>query len=118
MEGYFLRLYVHENPRCHGRPAWEWLLAHANEVGVRGGSAFRAMEGSGRGRLPHEDRFLESTGGQAAKAGFIATRRGRQRLLELPGRGNGRVFCAEMRAPFGVPSPEAANGTSAGGGMR
>ena len=48
MDGSFLRFYVHENDRLHGRLAWEWLLAQANELGIRGGSAFRAVAGFGR----------------------------------------------------------------------
>lgn len=43
MEGSFLRFYVHENQRHHRVLLWEWLLAKANRMGIRGGSAFRAM---------------------------------------------------------------------------
>ena len=48
MQGSLLRFYVHEGQRHHGRLVWEWLLERANELGIRGGSAFRAMAGFGR----------------------------------------------------------------------
>jgi PII-like signaling protein len=48
VQGSYLRFYVHERDRVHGRPAWEWLLEQANALGIRGGSAFKAMAGFGR----------------------------------------------------------------------
>ena len=53
MEGSILRFYVHENDRVHHRLAWEWLLEQANSLGLRGGSAFRAMAGFGPHGLPY-----------------------------------------------------------------
>jgi len=60
MEGSILRFYVHENDRVHHRLAWEWLLEQANSLGLRGGSAFRAMAGFGRRHVLHEERFSSS----------------------------------------------------------
>ncbi|MCG3188979.1 MAG: hypothetical protein LKCHEGNO_01222 [Burkholderiaceae bacterium] len=48
MNGCFLRFYVHENQRVHHLLLWQWLLQQANKLGIRGGSAFRAMAGFGR----------------------------------------------------------------------
>jgi len=54
MDGTLLRCYLHENQRHHSGRAWEALLAHANEIGIRGGSAFRAMAGFGRHHVVHD----------------------------------------------------------------
>jgi uncharacterized protein len=43
MNGSFLRFYVHEDHRHHHHLVWEWLLQQANRLGIRGGSAFKAM---------------------------------------------------------------------------
>jgi len=48
MQGSFLRFYVHEGQRYQRRLMWQWLLEQANSLGIRGGSAFRAMAGFGR----------------------------------------------------------------------
>ena len=62
MQGYFLRFYVHENHRYRSRLVWEWLLEQANKIGIRGGSAFRAMAGFGRHHVVHESHFFELAG--------------------------------------------------------
>jgi uncharacterized protein DUF190 len=48
MQGSLFRFYMHEGHRHHGRLAWEWLLEQGNKLGIRGGSAFKAMAGFGR----------------------------------------------------------------------
>jgi len=40
MKGTLLRLYVHENRRHHHLLLYDWLLAQAKDLGIRGGSAF------------------------------------------------------------------------------
>ena len=62
MQGSFCRFYVHENARHKRRLLWEWLLDQANRLGIRGGSAFRAMAGFGRHHVLHEDHFFELAG--------------------------------------------------------
>jgi uncharacterized protein len=62
MQGSFLRFYVHEGQRFERRPLWEWLLEQANSLGIRGGSAFRAMAGFGRHHVLHESTFFELAG--------------------------------------------------------
>ena len=54
MNGSFLRFYVHEGHRHHHHLVWEWLLQQANKLGIRGGSAFKAMAGFGRHHVLHE----------------------------------------------------------------
>jgi len=102
MDGSFLRFYVHENDRLQGQLAWEWLLREANALGIRGGSAFRAMAGFGRHRVLHEDRFFELAGTVTVEVEFIVTDDEARQLLELVNRQGLRSFYARTAAHFGV----------------
>ena len=102
MDGAFLRFYVHEGDRLHGKPAWEWLLARANDLGIRGGSAFRAMAGFGQHRVLHEDRFFELAGTLTVEVEFIVDDAEAQRLLDIVAQEKLRVFHARIPASFGV----------------
>lgn len=102
MDGAFLRFYVHEGDRLHGKPAWEWLLARANDLGIRGGSAFRAMAGFGQHRVLHEDRFFELAGTLTVEVEFIVDDAEAQRLLDVVAQEKLRVFYARIPASFGV----------------
>jgi uncharacterized protein len=106
MEGCFLRLYLHESQRCHGRLAWEWLLDQANRMGIRGGTAFRAMGGFGHHHHLQEERFFELAGKLAVEVEFIVTEEESKRLLELLHREKLRVFYAHIPARFGVVNPD------------
>lgn len=102
MQGSFLRFYVHENDRVHGRPAWEWLLDQANRLGIRGGSAFKAMAGFGRHHVLRESTFFELAGSLTVEVEFIVTDDETQRLLDLVRREQQRMFYARIPAQFGV----------------
>jgi PII-like signaling protein len=105
MEGSFLRFYVHENQRHHHVLLWEWLLDHANKMGIRGGSAFRAMAGFGRHHVLHEQRFFGLAGSLTIEVEFIVTADEAQRLLALIKQEGIRVFYAHIPARFGVINP-------------
>ena len=107
MQGSLLRFYVHENQRCHGRLFWEWLLDQANQMGIRGGSAFKAMAGFGRRHQLHEDHFFELAGTLTVEVEFIVSDAEAQQLLELVQREKARVFYAQMPVQFGVVNPDA-----------
>ena len=109
MQGSFLRFYVHENHRHHGQLVWEWLLAQGNGLGIRGGSAFKAMAGYGRHHVLHEARFFELAGALTVEVEFIVTQDEAQRLLELLHREKVRVFYVVTPATFGVINPDAAD---------
>lgn len=102
MDGSFLRFYIHENDRLHGQLAWEWLLAQANRLGIRGGTAFRAMAGFGRHRMLHEERFFELAGSVTVEVEFMVTDDEARQVLELVSRQGLRLFYARMPAHFGV----------------
>jgi PII-like signaling protein len=107
MQGSLLRFYVHENQRCHGRLFWEWLLDQANQMGIRGGSAFRAMAGFGRRHQLHEDHFFELAGTLTVEVEFIVSDTEAQQLVDLVKGEKARVFYALMPARFGVVNPDA-----------
>jgi len=102
MDGSFLRFYVHENERLHGQMAWEWLLQRANALGIRGGSAFRAVAGFGRDHRLHEERFFELAGTVTIEVEFIVTDDEARQLLELVAGEGLRLFYARTPAHFGL----------------
>lgn len=109
MQGCFLRFYVHEGQRHQGTLVWEWLLRQANALGIRGGSAFRAMAGFGRHHLMHEAHFFELAGTLAVEVEFIVTEEESRKLLERLSQQNVRLFYAHIPARFGVINPDAAD---------
>ena len=109
MQGSFIRFYVHENQRHHGRLVWEWLLEQANRLGVRGGSAFRAMAGFGRHHVLHEAHFFELAGTLTVEVEFIVTAEEAKTLLDLLEREKIRLFYAQLPATFGVINPDVAD---------
>ena len=106
MEGTFLRFYIHENQRHHGILVWEWLLEKASKMGIRGGSAFRAMAGFGRHHTLHEDHFFELAGSLTVEVEFIVTDEESRQLLDLIRNERIRVFYAHIPARFGVINPD------------
>ena len=110
MDGCYLRLYVHENDRVHGQLAWEWLLAQANDLGIRGGSAFRAMAGFGRHHLVHMDRFFELAGNLTVEVEFIVDEEEEaQRLLDSIEKEGVSLFYARIPAQFAIVNPDKQN---------
>lgn len=109
MQGSFLRFYVTEAHRHHTHLVWEWLLQQANKMGIRGGSAFRAMAGFGRHHVLHEANFFELAGTVAMEVEFIVTDEEAQKLLNLLHENKIRLFYAQIPARFGVVNPDAAD---------
>jgi PII-like signaling protein len=107
MNGSFLRFYVREGQSIHHRPVWEWLLERANKLGIRGGSAFRAVAGFGRHHKLHEAHFFELAGTLAIEVEFIVTEKECEELLELLRVERVRLFYARIPAYFGVINPDA-----------
>jgi PII-like signaling protein len=107
MDGSFLRFYVHENDRVRGRLAWEWLLEQASRLGIRGGSAFRAMAGFGRHHVLHEQTFFELAGTLTVEVEFTVTEDEAERVLELVKKESLRLFYARIPARFEVINPDA-----------
>jgi uncharacterized protein len=102
MKGTFLRFYVHEN-RKHGHVLlYEWLLDHAKKLGIRGGSAFRAIAGFGRHGVIHEQHFFELAGDLTIEVEFVVTEEQAARMLDLVRAERIHVFYAVIPAEFGA----------------
>ena len=77
-----LTFYVPEKQLHAGEPLYEWLLEEARELGILGGSVFRAIAGFGRyGRL-HEETFFELAGELAVKVEFVLDDKLAEQMLQ------------------------------------
>lgn len=114
MNGSFLRFYVHEIQRVHHILLWQWLLHQANKMGIRGGSAFRAMAGFGSHHVLHQDYFIELGGTMTVEVEFIVTEEEAQHLIDLVEREDVRVFYARIPAHFGILNPKAGDPIESG----
>lgn len=95
-----LTFYVGEKQLHAGMPLYEWLLEEAKALGVRGGSAFRAIAGFGRHGKLHEETFFELAGELAVKVEFILDGQFVEQVLQRVRTQNLNVFyvCEEVRA--------------------
>jgi len=77
----YLKFFVLESQRHREWLLYDWLLAQAHELGLHGGSAFRAIAGYGRHGVLHEAHFFELAGELPVEVVFIASRDEAERLL-------------------------------------
>ena len=102
MQGTDLKFYVHENRNHNNMLVYEWLLEQAKEMGIHGGSAFKAIAGFGRHGLVHEDHFFELAGTLPVVVEFIINDEEADRFLEMV-KGSGlTAFYVRMQAEYGV----------------
>jgi PII-like signaling protein len=106
MQGVYLKFYVQESRRHHGILAYEWLLEAAKKLGVRGGSAFRAIAGFGRHGKLHEEHFFELAGDVAVEVGFALTEEQAQQLLANLAGEKLRMFYIKVPLEMGVVGDE------------
>jgi uncharacterized protein len=97
-----LSFYVSEKQHHSDLPLYEWLLEEAKSLGVKGGSAFRAIAGFGRHGRMHEDTFFELAGELAVKVEFILDDVLAGRLLEKIRSQNMNVFYLKQTVAAGV----------------
>jgi PII-like signaling protein len=97
-----LTFYVGEKQHHDGIPLYEWLLKEARELGVHGGSAFRAIAGFGRhGRL-HDDMFFELAGELAVKVEFILDDTLTGQMMQRVEAQNAKVFYTRHEIQAGI----------------
>ena len=82
MKGTLLRFYVHENRKHRRRLLYEWLVEQAKQLGIHGGSAFRAIAGFGRHGVLHEEHFFELAGDLTVEIDFAVSDDDAQRLID------------------------------------
>jgi uncharacterized protein len=102
MNGLHLRLYTYENRRHGGELVYEWLLKTAMRLGIRGGSAFRAVSGFGRDGRLHEQRFFELAGEQPVLVEFMTDDAQARALLDLLAAEGLSLFYALLPAEYGI----------------
>ncbi len=73
MNAVMLRLFTEEDRKHKGRLVYEWLLETGREMGIPGGSAFRAIAGYGHGGRMREDSFFELGGKLPVEVMFAAS---------------------------------------------
>lgn len=101
MNGVQLRFYTLESERIHHEPVHDWLLKQARNLGVPGGSVFRAMAGYGRhGRL-HEAHFFELAE-EPVLVEFVLSEPQADALLDMLQRERLHLFYARLPATFGT----------------
>lgn len=102
MQGVYLRFYVQESERHHGRLTYEWLLEHARTHGIKGGTAFRSIAGYGRhGRL-HEQHYFELAGDLTVQVGFAVKHADAERLLQSLAQEKLALFYLSLPVEMGV----------------
>ena len=96
-----LRVFVSEASHHHGKLTYEWLLDTAQEMGVGGGSAFRALAGFGRhGR--HDIGFFELAGELPVVVEFFVETSMADRLLKAISEAGLKLVYAKLPAEIGV----------------
>jgi len=102
MHATFLRFYVHESRRHGAKLLYEWLLEQARDLGISGGSAFRAIAGYGRHGVVHEQRFFELSADLPVEIEFVVNEAQAQSLLELLRKEDIRVVYTRVAVEYGT----------------
>lgn len=102
MQGVCLKLFVSEARRHEGRLLYEWLLEQAKALGIRGGTASRAIAGYGRDGRLHEETFFELAGELPVEVEFFLGEAEARQLLELLKRHQLRLCYAMTAAEYGI----------------
>jgi hypothetical protein len=102
MNAVMLRLFTEEDHKHKGKLVYEWLLETGRELGMPGGSAFRAIAGYGHGGRMHEDTFFELGGKLPVVVMFAATTEQVDALLEKIAAEGLRLFYIRTAAETGA----------------
>lgn len=102
MNGVYLKFYVNESRKHRGRLVYEWLLETARDMGIEGGSAFRAVSGFGRHRHMHEEHFFELAADLPVEVVFMLSEAHARELIGAVEREQLQLFHVRMPASFGV----------------
>ncbi len=101
MTGVQLKFYVHEHTQRDDILLYEWLIEKAKEVGVQGGSVFRAIEGFGRDGIVYEERFFELASNVPVEVVFISDEVKGEQLLELLKQEGLKLFYVKIPVEYG-----------------
>ena len=101
-QGVQLSFYCHTRERHDGVLLYEWLLEHAKQQGIGGGSAFRAISGFGRHGVLRQEQFFELADDLSVRVEFLLTEAQAQLLLETVRAANVDAVYAMASASFGI----------------
>ena len=102
MQGTFLKFYVYEQSKHKRELLYEWLLRKAKQIGIQGGSAFRAIAGYGRHGVVHEQRFFELSADLTVEVEFVVSDGQSEQLLEAIRQEGIHIVYAKVPAELGV----------------
>lgn len=102
MNTVMLRLFTEEDHKHQGRLVYEWLLESARELGIAGGSAFRAIAGYGHDGRMHEESFFELGGKLPVEVMFAASAEQADALLARVAAEGLRLFYIRTAAETGT----------------
>ena len=102
MQGICLKLYVGEVQKQDGKLLYEWLLEQAHQIGITGGTAFRAIAGYGRHGKLHEEAFFELAGDLPVEVEFLLNEQQAERLLRLLKTLELNLFYTKTAAEYGL----------------
>ena len=102
MKGVYLRFYMQENRKHQHILLYEWLLERAKQLGIHGGSAFRAIAGFGRHGVLHEQHFFELAGDLPVEVEFLVSEQEAEALLAFLRTEKINVVYARTVAEIGV----------------
>ncbi|MEO8460317.1 MAG: DUF190 domain-containing protein [Dokdonella sp.] len=102
MRGSHLRFYTYENRKHKGLAVYEWLLERARDLGIHGGSAFRALAGFGHRGVMHEQHFVELAGEQSILIEFIADEDQADQFLTLINQEELAIFWMRSEVEYGT----------------
>jgi PII-like signaling protein len=102
MNAVMLRLFTEEDNKHKGKLVYAWLLESARELGISGGSAFRAIAGYGHDGRIHEDSFFELSGKLPVEVMFAATAEQADALLAKVCDEGLRLFYIRTPAVIGI----------------
>jgi PII-like signaling protein len=107
MKGIYLTFFVQEDRTHHGILVYEWLLKEARRLGLKGGTAFKAIAGFGRHGLIHADHFIELAGDLPVEVTFMATEEEAERLIAFIEQEGQSMFYIRVPAECGFINEQA-----------
>lgn len=101
MNGVRLEIYMEEFAKHHHMAVFEWLLEHARKMGIKGGTAFKAIGGFGRYHVLREH-FYELGSNVPIMVLFVVSETEADALLKLIQDEGLHVFYTRSPVEFGV----------------
>ena len=101
MQGFYLKLIMQEKQRQQGLPLYDWLLSEAKQLGLPGGSAYRAIAGFGHAGVLHDAHFIELAGEEPIEVVFALSEEQQIHFLTHLQKHQLRVFYISIPAQFG-----------------